>query len=154
MATRSKSFGWWRAAESVVPLLVLLLLAGCSGDDSPAPGSPWTAKYKAFGGNPPADHTALRWKEFLDRPVLVNVQISTPTVMTAFTELNREIEAAGAETGLMIAQVEPTHESYQTPIEVDLEFPTVAGVIDEIARQAKDLVWDFQDEQLVIRPRD
>jgi len=153
MATRSKSFGWWRVAEIAVSLLALSWLAGCGGDESPPPGSPWTAKYKAFGGNPPADHTALRWKEFLDRPVLVNVKISTPTVMTAFTELDREIEAAGAETRLMITQVEPTHDSFQTPIEVDLEFPTVAGVIDEIARQAKDLVWDFQGEQLVIRPR-
>lgn len=154
MVTRSKSFGWSRVVEGICLLLAVSFFSGCGLEEKgPPPGSVWTAKYQAFGGTQPADQVALRWKDFLDRPVLVNVKISAPSVMTAFTELNREIRASGAQAGLAIVQIEPTHESYQTPIEVDLEFPTVAGVIDEIAGQAEGLVWDFREEQLVIRPR-
>jgi hypothetical protein len=129
----------------------LVFSLGC-GEKEPPPGSHWTAKYRAFGGNKPAIEVDRNWQEFMDRPVLGEVSIAAPSVMTALTELNSVVKEAGGQIELQVAILEPDHENYRTAINLKMNNPTIADAIDEIAREAKGLVWDFQERQLVIRP--
>lgn len=154
MVTKSKLSGWLRAGKKgVVAAIACLIFAAACGEKEPPPGSHWTAVYRSFGGNKPAVEVDRNWQEFLNRPVLGDVNLRAPSVTTALTELNALIQSAGGQMELQIQRVEPDHESYQAAIDLNLDSPTVAKVIDEIARESDGLVWDFQDRLLVIRPK-
>jgi hypothetical protein len=150
----SKLFGWLREVEiqRAAVIFYAVLVAGCGGTDSPVNDGHWASQYRGFGGNKPDAGVDQNWKVFLDRPVLGKVEIKTPSVGTAISELNEAIRKAGATIDLDVTRIEPQDERYKTAIAIDLENQTVAGAIDEIVRQAG-LVWDFQGQVLVIRPK-
>lgn len=157
--TVSKSSAWWRAVESVPAFLFLALIAFASGCGKKAgeevtgdTDGHWTAAYDAFGGAKPAPEYEAHWREFLDRPVLGEVKIETPTVMTAIAQLNGVVREASNNLEIEVIQDQPDFAGYRKPVSLKLDNPSVAGVLDAIAKQAG-LVWDFQGTSVRIRPK-